>query len=392
MKPSPLWLASAYYFFYFGAIGCLYPFLNLYFEQIGLNGITIGALSTIAPLLLLFISPAWGAISDRFQLHRHLLTLATFGPILPIVWLGQTTRLEWLAVLLAAFAFFATPVGPLIDSAVLELIDQTPHSFGKIRVWGSVGFTLLTPGMGYLLRELGLSWMFYGYAVFMFIAGVIAIALPARRQRWQTSFNASLQQLVRQKALILFFVTAFLIGAAFTAAGAFFPLHLQTLGGDAAWIGLSGAIGALSEMPILFYSQRLFRWTGVRGSIVIAAVLFAVRWEVVALTTSPVVALLTQTMHGVTFGAFLVGGVAYVERYTPPGLSATAQALLVAVMWGIGSTVGAFVGGWLYDVVAGSGLFHLVALMSAISVVFVLAVTAEKATGDPIAPLPHTHS
>ena len=113
-----------------------------------------------------------------------LLPLVTLAPIAPIWWVGQTEALGWLAAWVALAAFFSTATGPLIDSAVLELVAGTPHTFGSIRVWGTFGFILASPTMGALLRPGQLAPIFIGYAVCMAAAGLAAVGLPARRQAW----------------------------------------------------------------------------------------------------------------------------------------------------------------------------------------------------------------
>ena len=368
----PLLLARLYYFLYYGAIGCYFPYVTLYFERLGLSGKAIGALAALAPLVLLGAGPAWGALGDRFRIHRYLLPLATFGPILPMLLLARTGQFQWLALLLVTAAFFSTPSVALIDSAVLDLVEDTGQTYGSIRVWGSIGFTVVTWGMGYVLKLAGLPWMFYSYGVFMLLAALVALRLPARRRTWQTNFRASLGELLGQRPLALFLLSAFLVGAAFSASLSFYPLHLQALGGDAAWIGLAGALGAVTEMPALFYSQALFRRLGVRGSLVMAYAVYAVRWAILALVRSPLLALLTQLLHGLSFGAFLVGGVAYVDEHTPAGLSATAQSLFVAMVFGLGSASGALIGGWLYDTFKAAGMFGAISAITVLGLVVLL--------------------
>ena len=380
-KSRPLLLARLYYFLFYGAIGCYFPYVNLYFERLGLSGKAIGVLAALSPLVLLAASPTWSALGDRFRIHRTLLPLATFGPIFPMVIIAHTEQFQWLALLVAAAAFFSTPTIPLIDSAVLDLAEGTRHTFGSVRVWGSIGFTLVTWGTGYVLKFVPLSWMFYGYGLFMLLAALVALGLPARRKTWRTSFRASLRELLGRRAFVLFLLSAFLAGATFNAALAFYPLHLQTLGADTGWIGLAGALSALSEMPVLFFSRTLFRKTGVRGSLVMAYGVYVLRWATLALARSPLLVLLTQLSHGLSFGAFLVGGVAYVDQHTPPGMSATAQSLFVAMTFGLGSAVGALAGGWLYDTFRAAGLF------GAGAAVMVLSLAIFLTTGPPPQPV-----
>jgi PPP family 3-phenylpropionic acid transporter len=370
---KPLHLARLYYFLYFGAVGCYFPYVNLYFQKVGLSGKAIGVLAALGPLILLGASPAWGALGDRFRVHRYLLPLATGGSIIPVLLMPQFAQFAPLAALTVAGAFFSTAINPLIDSAVLDLVVNTEHAYGGIRVWGSIGFTLVTWGLGYVIKAAGLDWLFYSYAVLMALAALVALALPPRRQTWQTSFRHSLTQLLRQKSLALFFVSAFLCGAAFTAFNAFFSIHLVAIGGNEAWVGLAGALGAIAEMPILFYSPLLFRKLGVRGSLGGSFLMYVARWLVLAFARSPVLVLLTQLTHGVTYGAFLVGGVAYVDEHTPPGLSATAQGLFVATTFGLGAATGAAMGGWLYEARGAMGMFLGAAAAATLGLAFLMA-------------------
>jgi PPP family 3-phenylpropionic acid transporter len=269
----------------------------------------------------------------------------------------QYTDLLALAGLVLAAAFFASPVLALIDSAVLDLLSGTRTSYGNVRIWGSVGFTAFTWLMGYVLKAQGLRWMFFGYAVCLVIAGLVSLALPPRRQAWQVSFRSSLRRLLAQPPLAVFLVGTFLVGAALQASYAFFPLHIIALGGNPAWLGLAGALGAASEVPVLYLSGQILARLGIRRAVSLAYLLFVVRWGLLALTTSPQIALTTNLLHGLTFGPFLAGGIAFVEAHTPPGLHATAQSLLSAVGFGLGAAVGALGGGLLYDAFGGPGPF-----------------------------------
>ena len=66
-------MAKFFYFCFYSAIGCLVPFLNIHFVQIGMNGAEIGWLSSVAPLVALGANPLWAALADRWQRYRLLL-------------------------------------------------------------------------------------------------------------------------------------------------------------------------------------------------------------------------------------------------------------------------------------------------------------------------------
>jgi PPP family 3-phenylpropionic acid transporter len=163
----------------------------------------------------------------------------------------------------------------------------------------------------------------------------------------------------------------FLIGATLSASIAFYSLFMISLGANLAWLGLASAIAAATEMPILFFSGRIFKRFGVRNSLMLACLLFALRWGTLAFVTTPAPGLLTNLVHGLTFGIFLTGGVAYVESRTPAGLHATAQGLFNAIFFGFGAALGALGGGILYDALGARGLFGATAITALSAVAFV---------------------
>ena len=358
--PRPAFLICAYYFFYFGAVGCLAPYIAIYYQRVGLSGEQIGWLSGLGPIVLLLSGPLWGAIGDRFNLHRQLLPLATVGVIIPTLIMAHSARFGPLVVLVLLLSFFSTAIGPLMDSAALEISEITQVPFGRLRIWGSIGFTLIATALGWLLKWIGVEWLFYSYAACMAMAALVALPLPARQHHWRAPIQQGFQQLLAQPSFIIFLGAALLVGASIMAVSYFFPLHIKAIGGDTNLIGLANAVAALAEMPVLFRADTLLkRVGGLWAALVISTAAYVARWWFLASATTPAAILLLQLMHSVTFGLFLVASIAYVNAQAPKGLSATAQSLLIAAMWGVGPTLGAIGGGVIYARYGAPTLFRL---------------------------------
>jgi MFS family permease len=58
-----------------------------------------------------------------------------------------------------------------------------------------------------------------------------------------------------------------------------------------------------------------------------------------------------------------VGGVTFVSERTPPGLSATAQAIYSTATFGLASVTGSLIGGYLYDNVGIQNFFRIFSLL-----------------------------
>ncbi|MBN1581049.1 MAG: MFS transporter, partial [Anaerolineae bacterium] len=141
-------LLRALYFVYYGSSSAWFPFFNVYLQQLGLTGLQIGALSGLRPAVSVISQPLWGVIADLWGRRRTLIlsTLLATLTILGFVW----TRHFWLiAVWMVVYAFIANPVGPLIDSLVLDYLDRKPAaSYGPLRMWGAVGWAVMSFTVG----------------------------------------------------------------------------------------------------------------------------------------------------------------------------------------------------------------------------------------------------
>ena len=68
-----------------------------------------------------------------------------------------------------------------------------------------------------------------------------------------------------------------------------------------------------------------------------------------ATMTEPWQVLVISLLHGLTFSAMWAAGVAYADEIAPSGLGATAQGVFNGTDLGLGTALGAFIGGYLYD-------------------------------------------
>jgi predicted MFS family arabinose efflux permease len=70
-----------------------------------------------------------------------------------------------------------------------------------------------------------------------------------------------------------------------------------------------------------------------------------------------------QLLHGLTFSLTWAAGVSYARQIAPAGMSATAQGLFSGTFFGLGGSVGALMGGILYQTVGSALMFRYVAMV-----------------------------
>ena len=67
------------YLIYFAALGAAFPYLPVFYHDIGLGLEQIGILTALQAAMQLLLAPVWGGLADRFPHTRVTLPLAAAG-------------------------------------------------------------------------------------------------------------------------------------------------------------------------------------------------------------------------------------------------------------------------------------------------------------------------
>lgn len=209
-KSKALTYTRLYYLLYFGAVSCIFPYLNLYYRRIGLSGLQIGVLSALPALVVPLASPLWGIRADSLSLHGTLLSVAVAGTIVPVLPLPAGSTMSWLVSVTLIYAFFYGPTGRLIDSGALDVADVARRSYGELRAWGTIGFIVSARALGRIMERTGLRSLFHGYVLPMVATLVDSRFLPPMRKPWATPKLRRLGGLLTDRVFVLFLVSIFI--------------------------------------------------------------------------------------------------------------------------------------------------------------------------------------
>lgn len=373
MRYASLPWAPPLYFLYYAAAATLLPFLTIYYEDLGLSGTQIGVLASVPPLLSLVSAPVWGVVSDMRKQRKLSLLIAISGAILLALVLSVVRGFVWLIPAVMLFSFFVSPIMPLVDTTTISLLGGQKERYGRLRLWGAIGWGVAAPVVGWMIETDSAVWSFWAYSGLMALGLLIALSVPETGQAHAAS-QTDLRISLAGPRWFLFLIIAFAGGMSLSMISNFLFLFLRQLGADEFSLGLTLTVATLSELPILFFSNRLLARWNEQQLIGAALLFFAVRALAYSFIGVPWLALLIQLLHGPTFSLMWIAGVAYADRLAPVGLEATAQGLFSGVMLGVGSAAGAFLGGLAYEHVGLVVMFRLSALISLVGMGFVLLV------------------
>jgi MFS transporter, PPP family, 3-phenylpropionic acid transporter len=378
------WRVSAFFAALFLVYGTSLPYLPVWLDASGLTPSQIGIVSSVPLMLRLVLTPLIAVHADRRNDHRGvIIALAALGcaavAVLPVVG-------GFWPILIVATALLVCiqSIMPLIETVAMAGVKRAGHDYGRMRLWGSVTFIIVTFVGAGLIDRLGSSvviWLLGCGAVLTLVAAVL---LP-RPLIWQgPSLDAALKTparldfaaartLLTSRSVLLFLIAAGAVQSAHAVFYAFGVLHWRTSNIPGAWIGILWSVGVLAEIALFWWSAKvLVRWTAV-DLIIVGTGAAVLRWTLMAFDPPLAMLFPLQVLHGLTYGASHLGAMHFIQGHVPDGQAGTAQALYSTVTAGIGMGLALLFAGAAYQRYGGFSYFGM-ALLSAAGLAAALAL------------------
>ncbi|SFB14465.1 MFS transporter, PPP family, 3-phenylpropionic acid transporter [Lentibacillus halodurans] len=351
-------------------------FLPLYLEYKGLNGTEIGWVLAVGPLAAIVAQPFWGYMSDKYKTVKYILFICISGLLISSVVFFQMNSL--VAILLAGFVFyfFTSPIGGLGDSLGQRRADELNISFGSIRTWGSIGFAVSSLIVGQILTEIGIQYMIWPYLFFGTVALLVTFRLTDVKVDSDPVQFRDIKMLIQNKPLMLFLFFIMFITMTHRASDSFIGLYITQLGGSEGMVGVAWFVGVASEALVFALAGRWFRKYHTLMFVIIAGILYSVRWFVYAAVNEPIYIIILQFLHGITFGVFYLAALEYVTRLIPKLLQSTGHLMFYAIFFGISGIAGSLIGGALIDSYGGGTLYAVLGYSAAAGAIFLITYHA----------------
>lgn len=335
------------YFLYFGAMGVFLPYFNLYCLEIGLTGFQIGSLSAVRAAVLILFSLFWGLLADRKGIRRPIYVLCSMVSTgLWALFLFTADFRVMLAITIVYGAFYA-PIISFLEAFAMDVLGKTKHRYGRTRAWGSVAFILVVIVVGKMIDRYDVGIVIALVLAISTVQAMAGTAMPRIRSQ-RTAQPHDAVRLLSTKTVV-FLLCAFLMLVSHGAYYGFFSIHLVQLGHGGSFIGLCWALASIAEVVVMINSPRLFAHFSFKRVLAVSFLVAALRWGLLYIAESATVILASQLLHAITYGAFHMAGILYMDQLAPAADKTLAQALNNAVTYGLGLTVGFFVSGALYE-------------------------------------------
>jgi len=290
--------------------------------------------------------------------------LLSLGAATGYLALGHARGFAALVLATALLACFATAVIPAAMSVTFALATvERARAFGRIRVWGTIGFLFLVVGFPRFLHGLqsgrgltslaggpsepGLEVMFPITAGLVAAGGLFALALPRGGEMGLRAPKGDWRRLLRHRPFVR--LLGFTLVAYFFLQGpmSIFPIYVRSLGGTLDSVSNMWILMLSLEIPLVAFAGASLARVGPRGLLAIGTLAGGVRWTACGLIGDLASIYPFQILHGVVVAGLVIGGPLYVEAVVPERLRSTGQGVLAMVGVSLGAITSHLGSGYL---------------------------------------------
>lgn len=371
---------------FYASLGSLLPYLPVYYHSLGHNGMSIGLLGAVKPLTTFIVAPAWGILSDSSDSLHSILQFTLLSGLFFQLALALNDGLMWLMTTVFLTSIMNAPIKSLMDCMVMNTLpSEKKGEYGKLRLWGQLGFGLGSSGVGMLLNRIptstemklytkrgdmwesirGFWWQItHGYKLAFVSHALISIPVfffmkvlqklqeegnsqtsSSPKPRNKTNILKGLNLLMHDSDAIFFLFLVFVIGVSSGIIENFAYVRMREVGGTGFHMGISRLVSSAAGVPMFWFSSQICNKFGVDKILCVSLLIYAIRFFIYAFMRHPMEGLTAEAMRGCTFAVFWSTSTVYAHKISPKGMAATMLMFLNAMYGGLGQSLGAIIGG-----------------------------------------------
>lgn len=292
------------YSFYFMSTSLFTTLISVYLMGKHYNASQVSTLVSVAFFLSMIAQPFFGYINERFGIVKMttLSLSAILGGVLGFLW---APNLFWLTVFYGIVLVCLNGTAPMME----VFATQSAYAFGKIRVWGTIGYSLGVQIAGWVYHQFSPQAVYYTVlltiVLSIFCLSAVRMGNSEKREE-KVKEPVSLRPLLHNRPYLFFII---LIGLA-SGVGNVGHTYIQNLLMDN---GLSVqtaatvvAISVVVEAPLIFFSDRFMDHWPLRVLIALPMGILCAQYAIYALPSPILLKVLVTLLAKHTTGMVLI--------------------------------------------------------------------------------------
>jgi PPP family 3-phenylpropionic acid transporter len=375
---------AVWYFWYFAFIGAFLPYFALYLQSIGMSAGRIAVLMSLGQFMRLVAPLLWSWLADSGGRRVRIVVASTAASLASFSVVFLTQDFVGLLLGMAVLHFFWSASLPLVEALTLGHLAANPERYGRVRLWGSIGFIVTVMGVGLLLdlapirSQLWVSWAL--------LLGTLLSALTLTEVKGHAEqVSGPIIEVLRQRKVLFLLGAGLFMTAAHGALYVFYSIHLVAQGYGKTLVGALWTLGVVAEIVVFLLMPRISLRVSMRTILLVCFLLAALRFLLIGWAPGFIgLLVVAQLLHGASFGAHHAATMAALNRWFAAGQQARAQALYGSTAYGAGGLGGALLAGALWES-SGAGItFSAASALALIGLVLVWRGVPGDLPGGPV--------
>lgn len=357
------------------------PYLGVFLDGRGFSSSDIGELFALITVARIAGPNLWAMFADKSGKPLKVLQLGAFLTFATFC-LAFFVHSFWaLTICLAMMMMFWTAILPQIEGLALNCVHGHAGRYGRIRLWGSIGYILLTIFTGKMIDMFSSDApIIVGAIVLLSLFSVTLFLKEPAREENNNHLQVSIWQKINTPVFYVFLFSVALLQLSFGPYYGFFALYLLDLGYSGQVTGWLIALGVLAEVIIFLQAGKLIALFGVKWILFISILLTALRWYLLAVAaSSPVMLVLSQILHAFSFGMTHAASMHFIHGYFGKQFQSQGQAIYISVGFGVGGAIGGYGAGLFWQQGQGAEFtFILAAVAAVLSALSLLLISSKR--------------
>ncbi len=330
---------ALFYLFYFALVGVYIIFMPKVLLSFGYDNVGVGIIYAAAPFMR-FLIPF---VFRRYVTLDHKVflvsLLSTFFASLIFI---STVENFWLY--LVSNLLFGASMGivlPYVETIALQKLSKS--RYGKVRLYGSIGFMVMALWLGKALNFPYEALYYLASMAFLtLLSGIMVVYHDGDTRLATTEDNASFKLLEYP----WFWVSVFLMQVGFGGYYSFFTIYETSHGVSLEIVSWMWSFGVVCETIMLYFQGPLLQ-RNLLAILKLAILTTALRWLLLYLyPDSSTMIFASQSLHAISFALYHTASISYV--FTIYSQKKLAQQFFLGIAFGLGGSVGAGLAGQIY--------------------------------------------
>lgn len=292
------------YSFYFMSTSLFTTLISVYLMGKHYNASQVSTLVSVAFFLSMIAQPFFGYINERFGIVK-MSTLSLSAILCGVLGFLWAPNLFWLTAFYGIVLVCLNGTAPMME----VFATQSAYAFGKIRVWGTIGYSLGVQIAGWVYHQFSPQAVYYTVllTIVLSIFCLSAVRMGnSEKRKEKVKEPVSLRPLLHNRPYLFFII---LIGLA-SGVGNIGHTYIQNLLMDN---GLSVqtaatvvAISVVVEAPLIFFSDRFMDHWPLRVLIALPMGILCAQYTIYALPSPILLKVLVTLLAKHTTGMVLI--------------------------------------------------------------------------------------